>query len=123
MTARAEVVHARAYRAQAGNAIFGMGAAGLRDAGVECVELGLAAGRGGHGGRDGGQPSGREKGRKSLFHHACWSFFRGRPIGRGKVWCRASTGASPGARFAWCVGARPNSGPFRARPARDVDSL
>ena len=100
MTARAEVAYALAYRAQAGNAIFGMGAAGVGDAGVEGVELGLAARPGGDGGRGGGQHRGREKGRKSLFHHACLLFFRDRPVWRGKVGCRASMGAAPSARFA-----------------------
>lgn len=123
MTARAEVAYAFAYRAQAGDAIFGMGAASVGDTGVKCVELGLAAGPGRDGGRGGGQQRGREKGRKSLFHHACLLFFRCRPVWRGKVRYRASMGASPGARFAWYIGARPDFGPFRAPPARDADSF
>ena len=89
MAACAEVAYAFAYRTQAGDAIFGMGAAGIGDAGVEGVELGLAAGPGGDGGRRGDQQRGREKGRKSLFHHACLLFFRDRPVWRGKVRCRA----------------------------------
>lgn len=123
MTARAEMAYAFAYRAQAGDAIFCMGAAGVGDTSVQCVELGLAAGPGGDGGRRGGQQCSREKGRKSLFHHACLLFFRCRPVWRGKVRCRASMGASPGARFAWHIGARPDFGPFRAPPARDVYSF
>ena len=59
MTARAEVAYAFAYRAQAGDAIFGMRAATVGDTGVECVELGLAAGPGCDGGRGGGQQRGR----------------------------------------------------------------
>lgn len=73
MAARAEVAHAFADRAQAGDAIFGMGASGIGDARIECVELGLATG-GGDGGRRGGQQRGCEKGRKSLFRHVCLLF-------------------------------------------------
>lgn len=74
VAARAEMAHAFADGAQAGNAIFGMGAAGIGDARIECVELGLATSAGGDGGRCGGQQRGREKGRKSLFHRVCLLF-------------------------------------------------
>ncbi|KWH13842.1 hypothetical protein WT58_03000 [Burkholderia territorii] len=65
MAARAEMADAFAYRAQAGHAILGMGVARVGNAGVECVELGLAAGPGSDGRRRGRQQCGREKGRKS----------------------------------------------------------
>ena len=100
MAACAEVADALAYRAQTRDAILVMRAARVGDTRVERVELGLAAGPGGDGGCRGGQQHGREKGRKSLFHHACLSFSRMWPIGRGKVRCHASMGASAGARFA-----------------------
>ncbi len=74
MAARTEMAHAFADGAQAGDAIFGMRAAGVGDARIECVELGFATGAGGDGGRRGGQQRGREKGRKSLFHHVCLLF-------------------------------------------------
>ncbi|MBM2766037.1 hypothetical protein BAN20980_04131 [Burkholderia anthina] len=74
VAARAEMAHAFADCAQAGDAIFGMGAAGIGDARIECVELGLATGAGGDGGRRGGQQRGCEKGRKSLFRHVCLLF-------------------------------------------------
>ena len=39
MAACAEVADAFAHRAQAGDAILGMGGAGFGNAGIECVEL------------------------------------------------------------------------------------
>ena len=49
MAACAEVADAFAHRAQAGDAILGMGGAGFGNAGIECVELGFAVGAGGDG--------------------------------------------------------------------------
>ena len=76
MAACAEVADAFAHRAQAGDAILGMGGAGFGNAGIECVELGFAVGAGGDGRRRGGQQCGRKEGRKSLIHHACLLFSR-----------------------------------------------
>lgn len=74
VAACAEVAYAFAHRAQAGDAILGMGGPGFGNARIERVELGVAAGVGGDGRRRGGQQRGREEGRKSLFHHACLLF-------------------------------------------------
>lgn len=74
VTARAEVADAFAHRAQAGDAILGMSVPGVGDARIERVELGFAAGASGDGRRRDGQQRGCEKGRKSLFHHACLLF-------------------------------------------------
>lgn len=70
----AEVADAFAHRAQAGDAILGMGGAGFGKACIECVELGFAVGAGGDGRRRGGQQCGRKEGRKSLIHHASLLF-------------------------------------------------
>ncbi|CAG9197434.1 hypothetical protein BVI1335_1290029 [Burkholderia vietnamiensis] len=85
----AEMAYALAHRAQAGDAFLGMGFARVGDARVECGELGLAGLLGGARGDGGSQQGGRENGHKSLFHHACLLFFRGRPVARGKVMCNA----------------------------------
>lgn len=85
----AEMAYALAHRAQAGDAFLGMGFARVGDARVECGELGLAGLLGGARGDGGSQQGGRENGHKSLFHHACLLFFRGRPVARGKVMCSA----------------------------------
>lgn len=81
---RAEMAHAFAYRAQASNAILGVGGACLGDACVERIELRVAAGmcacR-----RCGGEQRGRKRKGKSLFHHACLLFSVSGRARRGPV--------------------------------------
>jgi hypothetical protein len=72
---------------------------------------------------DGGrQQGGRENGHKSLFHHACLLFFRGRPVARGKVMCNARRCAA-GRSDRPVRHGTPEFSPISAPPARATDSL